>query len=327
MPSSTERPIIPKNYDELREQYERLIYKVLLKYNKVERNFEDLCQDVWRRLLQADLLKRFEEKVQLQAPKVLTAVQACDFLGVSWDQWCAAMWAYHKGQPRKNKDGTRKRCRRKKGRWMPTPINLAEFQAQGLAGYATKTALFAFEDVIQLTLEKRTKSGKTRRAFRVMGRDVRNGVVVGESRPEGFLKFPKARVTRLQFQNYLIMSVLNHYANFCRTQDRRHKERPYTPPAHMEGEGIIWESTLPDKKPSADTMVALGEARRMLSETLHECADGVKCCKPIKEHESEVFTSLENGATLMQALKSSSLPPKVCKSVVDTVRPLAREFS
>lgn len=327
MPSSF-GGLVPENYEELQRQYGALIYKLLWKYNKIERNLEDLHSYVWMKILEARLLNRFEERVQDQVPKVLTAVEACDFLGISWEQWIAAMWGYHKGHSKKNKDGSRKRGRRKRGHWMPIPINIAEFQVMGVTGFAAKTALFAFEDIIQLTLDRRTKNGGIRKTFRVMGRDVRDGIVAGESRPEGFLKFPEVRVTKLQFQNYLVMAVLNHYANFCRTQERRHKERPYTPPAYMRDEDSPhWESTLPDKKPSVDTMIALSEARQMLSETLHECLDGVESCKPIEEHENEVFTSLENGASLMQALRKAELPPKVCKSVLETVRPLAREFS
>jgi len=319
MPSS-HVSVIPKNYDELERQYGRLIYSVLLKANKIERNFEDLHSYIWMKLIEARLLLRFEAKIQRQTPKVLSATQACDFLGVSWQQWESAMWSYHKGQPRKRKDGTRKPGPRKRGHWMPTPINLMEFQVQGLFGYNAKTALVAFEDVIRLTLEEKT--------FRKMGRDVQDGVVVGESRPEGYLKFPEVKPTKAQFQNYLVMAVLNHYANFCRTQERRHKERPYTPPAYKRNEEApAWESTLPDKSANADTMIALDEARQMLSNTLHEHMVGLEGCKPVKETESKVFTSLENGASLMQALRNTELPPKVCKSVIDTVRPLAREFS
>jgi len=325
---SSDSPIIPKDYEELHRQYGPLVKNLLLKHNKVERNFEDLHSYVWVKILEAQVLTRFMEKVQSQTPKVMTAVEACDFLGVSWSQWVFAMMGYHKGHSRRNKDGSRKRGRRKKSHWMPTPINLAAFEAQGLLGYTAKTALFAFEDIIQLTLESRTKGGKIKRAFRSMGRDVRDGVVVGESRPEGYLKFPPVKVTRTQFQNYLTLAVLNHFANFCRTQSRRHKERPQTPPAYLRDEpSPAWESTLPDKSTTVDTMIALDEARQMLSETLHECMDGVQTCKPIEEHESEVFTSLENGASLMQALRRSELPPKVRKSVLETVRPLIREYS
>jgi hypothetical protein len=329
-PTPSEGSVIPKNYNELQKQYGALIYKLLFKYNKVERNMEDLHSYVWVKLLEANLLDRFNDYVLRQTPKVLSALECCDLLGVSWGQWITAMWSYHKGDPLTyDKNGAI--LSRRQGRWMPTPINLAEFQARGLAGYSAKSALFAFSDIIQLSLdEKRFKSGKLRGAFRLMGREVDPlGQVLGDDRPEGLIKLPDIHVTKAQFRNYLTMAVLNHYANFCRTAERRHKERPYTPPAYLsEDDAPSWEATLPDLQSSdADTVLALSEARQMLSTTLHECLDGIVSCKPVAEHESEVFSMLENGSTLMQALRDTNLPPKVRNAVLDTIRPLAVGFS
>jgi len=327
-PTPSEGSVVPKNYDELQKQYGALIYKLLLKYNKVERNMEDLHSYVWVKILEASLLERFEDYVSRQTPKVLSALECCVFLGVSWGQWITAMGSYHVGEAR----GTDQygNVRRRQGRWMPTPINLAEFEARGLPGYSAKSALFAFDDIVRLSVDEvRLNNGKIRRPFRVMGRDIDSeGRVVGETRPEGLIKFPDVHVTKAQFRNYLATAVLNHYANFCRTAERRHKERPVTLPAFLrEDDAPSWESTLPDQQAGADTMLALAEARQMLSATLHECLDGVPSCKPVAEHETEVFSMLENGSSLMQALRDSNLPPKVRNAVLDTIRPLAADFA
>jgi hypothetical protein len=322
-PKSSEGPVVPQSFTELQQQYGPLIHKLLCKYNKIERNMEDLHSHVWMKLLEANLLERFEEHVQRQAPKVLTAIEACDFLGVSWKQWTVAMSAYHKGTVVKDILGLPTK-RRKKGRWMPTPINIDAVR------YNSKDAMFAFDDIIQLSLDERAPDGTIRRAFKVMGRQIDSeGNVVAETRPEGCAKFPDVPVTKAQFRNYLTMAVLNHYANFCRTEARRHKERPHTPPAYLrdDADAPAWESTLPDTSHAdVDTMMALAEARKMLSETLHECVDGVTLCKPIEEHETEVFAMLEEGASLMQALRASDLPSRVRNAVLDTIRPLAPEF-
>lgn len=316
--------VIPEDYNDLQRQYGTLIYKTLLKANKVDRNFEDLLGYVWMKLLEARLLDRFKEHVQRQIPKVLTALQVCDFFGISWSQWIVAMGAYHKGVPSKYRwDG--KIIARKKGRWMPTPINLAEFKAQGLAGYASKDALFDLEDIVKLSLdEKRLKNGNIRGAFLIMGREVRDGVIVGGERPEGYLKFPEVKTTRTQFKNYLLRAVMNHYANFCRTQNRKHKERPQISTGE---EAIIWENTLPDSKAvGTDNQVALKEAQKLLSETLREYLEGIQSDKEIEEYELEIFTSLGDGTSLMRALRNSDLPPKICKSIFETVRPRVNEF-
>jgi hypothetical protein len=325
---SSDGSVVPKNYDELQKQYGPLIYKLLLKHNKVDANLEELHSYVWMKLLEARLLERFEDSVLNKTPSVLSALEVCDLLGVSWRQWSTAMWAYHKGDPTAyDQDGNI--VARRRGRWMPTPINITAFQARGLFGYSAKSALFAFEDIIQLSIdEKRFKNGSIRKAFRLMGREINAaGSVLAETREDGHIKLPDVPVTKAQFRNYLTMAVLNHYANFCRTEVRRHKERPHTPSPHADDDAPSWEATLPDvRHTDADTMVALAEARKMLSDTLHECMEGVPSCKPIDVHEVEVLTMLENGASLMQALRDSDLPPKVCSAILDTIRPMAHEF-
>jgi hypothetical protein len=329
-PTPSDGSTIPKNYDELQKQYGVHISKLLLKYNKVERNQEDLHSHIWMKLMESKLLERFEDYVSRQTPKVLLAVECCDFLGISWGQWVTAMWAHHKGDPLTYaEDG--KILSRRQGRWMPTPINLAEFQARGLVGFTSKSALFDFSDIVRLSIdERRTKSGELRGAFRLRGRKISSqGQVLSADRPEGLIKFPDIHITKAQFRNYLSRAILNHYANFCRTAERRHKERPYIPPGYAtEDDSQSWESTLPDlQQCSADTVLALAEARQVLSDTLHECLDGVVSCKPVAEHEIEVFAMLENGSSLMQALRDTNLPPKVQNAVLDTIRPWAADFA
>jgi hypothetical protein len=47
----------------------------------------------------------------------------------------------------------------------------------------------------------------------------------------------------------------------------------------------------------------------------------------VAEHEIEVFAMLENGSSLMQALRDTNLPPKVQNAVLDTIRPWAADFA
>jgi hypothetical protein len=328
-PKPSEGSVVPKNYDEMQQQYGPLIYKLLCKYNKIDRNMEDLHSYVWVKLLEANLLERFDDYVQRQTPKTLTAIEACDFLGVSWKQWVSAMYAYHKGVMKRDLLGFPVRSRRNRGPWMPMPINIDEAQARHSLGYNEKGATYSFMDIIRISLDERGPDGRIRRTFKVMGQAIdSDGKVIAASRPEGLLNVPGVTVTKAQFRNYLTMAVLNHYANFCRTEVRRHKERPHTPPAYLRDEDApTWESTLPDPHHSdSDTVVALAQARKMLSDTLHECADGVTLCKPIEEHEIEVFAMLADGASLMQALRDTELPSRVRTAVLDTIRPLAPEF-
>lgn len=318
-PKSSEGFSVPRTYNELQQQYGSHIHKLLYRFNKVDRNFEDLHNTIWLKLMEAKLLERFEEHIARQVPKVLNAIEACDLLGISWQQWRAAMHTYHRGLPSlRDEDGDV--IARKRGRWMPTPINAEEFRAKGVEGYASKSALFSFLDVIQLTLEERV-NGVVRRPFRVMGRKIdQDGNVVSDTRPEGEIKIPEVKVTPSQFRNYLSMAVLNHYANFCRTVKRRHKERPHTPSVHQE-DPVSWEASLQDDKVvPADTILELNEARGILQETIEECMDGTVTCVPLAEQGAEVLRRLQEGQNLTQALKGTNIPNGVRDAVLETLR-------
>lgn len=319
MASKSEGFSVPRTYTELQQQYGVYIYKLLNRFNKVERNFEDLHNTIWLKIMEAKFLERFEEHIDRQVPKVLNAIEACDLLGVSWQQWRAAMHTHHKGLVSLiDEEGNA--VERRRGRWMPTPINVEEFKAKGVEGYASKNALFSFLDVIQLTLEERI-NGVIRRPFRVMGRMIdAEGNVVADTRPEGDIKIQKVLVTPSQFRNYLSMAVLNHYANFCRTVKRRHKERPHTPSVQQE-DPVAWEATLQDQKVvPADTVLELEEAREILKQTIDECMDGVPDCKPSAERGEEVLSKLKDGVTLDHALRRSDIPTRIRDVILDTLR-------
>lgn len=300
--TKSDGPIIPKTYEELQEFYGDHVRNLLNRYNKVERNLDDLHGYIWVKILEARLLERFQDYVSRQVPRVLTGLQATELLGISWKQWIAAMKDFHvKGR----------------GTWMPTPINDLEFQARGERGHLEKDALYSFVDVLKLTLEQ-YRDGEWRLPFRIMGRHVENGEIVGGERPEGYIKIPENKVTSSQFRNYLTMAVLNHYANFCRTLDRRHKERPVTIKTQ---EQPIWESTLVDgNQASPETKATLNEARKIINTALSQYS------KDMTEEtvEDVIFSRLSDGSSLMQALKEAQIPPRVRKAVFRALRPYVR---
>jgi DNA-directed RNA polymerase specialized sigma24 family protein len=317
---------IPKSYEELQQNWGKFIFDLLQRINKIQRNMDDLYQQIWLKLIEADFLTRFDDYKQTQMPKVLSAVDSCDLLGVTWVQWVTAMGLHHNGIPVLDEYG--KVISRKKGRWMPTPINIAEFEAAGLAGYTSMAALYAFEDVIRLSFEThRCANGSLRRAFKKMGQDVRGGLLYGSERPEGAAKLPAVRVTKSMFKNYLAMAVGNHFANYCRTEFRRHKERPFQQPTFVEDDAPFWETALPDPKAvKSDTMVALSQAKQILSNTLFECLEGVQTPKKPEDHATEMFRHLYSGASLKQALCRMDLPPTVRSAVLNTIRPMAESY-
>lgn len=83
---------LPRNYDELVRVSGGFIAKRIAWHNKVGRNYEDLSQDVWLRLVGAQVLERFVAgAAALRWPDRLTVAQAIAFLGLTPQQWACAV--------------------------------------------------------------------------------------------------------------------------------------------------------------------------------------------------------------------------------------------
>jgi DNA-directed RNA polymerase specialized sigma24 family protein len=80
---------LPRNFDELVAQYGDYIAKQVERYNKVDRNFEDLFQEIWVKLMESNLLEKFAQKAQETLPPTMTTVEACAFLGIDFSGWDA----------------------------------------------------------------------------------------------------------------------------------------------------------------------------------------------------------------------------------------------
>ncbi len=305
MQSSTENFTVPKDYDEFQARYGAHIKKLLIRSNQFQTNFDDLHSYVWVKLLEAKFLERFQEYVERLRPKWLEATQVCDFLGVSWQQWVDALVASHTG---------------KRPFWMPTPVNVAEYNIQGIPWYDSRTAKYAFDDILEVSCgEWDPSSGERYWAFEHWGFDVVGGVVKGERRPEVYLKYPTQCPTANLFKNYLNRAVGNHWANFCRTTKRRHKERPQNPQGD-EGHLTSWEDTLVEsKQPSMEIKLQLTEARGIMRSVLHTCLQDFDIPSGADE-EGKIFALLEQGVSLFQALKQCGFPTKVRKSVIRSIR-------
>jgi hypothetical protein len=299
---------VPRDYNDMEKKYGAFVASLVTRYNKVGRNFRDLHHHIWMKLLEADVIQKYMDLIETQVPKTMTAVQACAFLGINFNQWRTAMWAFHKQDPVYDKTGVE--IGRRQGHWMPTPINLAEFQARGLKGYSAKTALFDFEDILKLASdEKVLKNGNVRGAF------AKSGPIQ--------LEGPKA--TKSHFQAYLARAIHNTFANWCRTTERRHKERPadmFSQFRPQVDDPTPWESRLEDTgAPCQETLAALHEAKARISSSLVRGMRDVPSCKPVEDHEGELFTMLEEGYTLQEVVKRLDIPDRVRRAVLNSVAP------
>ncbi len=82
---------VPCDYDAMVQEYGTYVTKTVTRYNKVDRNLKDLLQDVWAKLVGSRLLEKFVEGAARRLPSTMTALEACEFLGVSFPQWCGTL--------------------------------------------------------------------------------------------------------------------------------------------------------------------------------------------------------------------------------------------
>jgi len=73
---------LPRNFDELATEYGDYIAKQVERYNKVDRNFEDLFQAIWLKLMESNLLEKFAKKARATLPPTMTTVEASAYLGI-----------------------------------------------------------------------------------------------------------------------------------------------------------------------------------------------------------------------------------------------------
>lgn len=316
---------IPSNYDELFRDYGAFIAAAVRKHNKVGRNFDEMYAHVQMRLVEKDVISLFMQNVAEKLPQRMTAVQACEFLGVKWKQWEVKMWTYHAGDPIYSKDRTRIIGRRQGG-WMPTPINSDEFRtriieqnekraAKGLApkvmpdcpGCQSKNAIFDIDDIITLsTDETLLKNGTVRGAFAKQGPCVR----------------PEMKATKAHFQAYLSKSIYSDFANWCRTYARKwSQDRPMY---HREGDNndANWEADLiAPGGARQETQAVLREAVTKLSETLYENMKGADTlkCKPVAQTEMQMYELLERGVPLPEVLRKLDVPERVRRAVLKSI--------
>lgn len=83
---------LPRNYDELAEQYGGYIAQQVARYNKVDRNFEDLFQSIWLKLIECDVLRKFAIRASTTLPSTMTATEVCAYLGITESAWGNVMY-------------------------------------------------------------------------------------------------------------------------------------------------------------------------------------------------------------------------------------------
>lgn len=92
---------LPASYAELYTRYEPYVARVVRRYDKVGRNFEDIVQTVWTNLIQSKVLEKFRSSVKIEERlgPTLTAREAAAYLEIPWSSFCFSVWRSVLGEP------------------------------------------------------------------------------------------------------------------------------------------------------------------------------------------------------------------------------------
>ncbi len=85
---------VPKNYDSFYREYRVFVERTLNRYIKPcpSQQIEDVKQHIWLKLVESRTIEKFVEKAKYRKiPAKLTATEAVEYLGITWDQWMGLM--------------------------------------------------------------------------------------------------------------------------------------------------------------------------------------------------------------------------------------------
>lgn len=86
---------IPENYESLYDAFSPFVTRLVTRYNRVTSNFEDLLQHVWLKLVEVDVIHKYNTSSSL--PKRLTAKQFASVVGMEWPTLKRHLHRFHVG--------------------------------------------------------------------------------------------------------------------------------------------------------------------------------------------------------------------------------------
>jgi hypothetical protein len=254
------------------EQFGAFIIHLIAKRNKVTRNSREIVQELFTQLQEAHLIEKFFDQARDSVPETMTAAQAFRVCGVKWDAFRYALWTFRVGSPvgeeprdRFRKSGGRPEVTRKKTQWMPTPVS---------GGVQSLKAVYRTEDILRLS-------------------------EMGYFKKVGVKEMPYPKPTRKHFQHYLSVAVNNRFKNFCRGEERHHKERVWDTFSELRpavDDPTPWENRLPD----------LGACNQEASAELSLLISKIEK-SPAKALKNELFELLGDGYDLEVAIDKLTL--------------------
>lgn len=178
---------LPRTFDEMFREFGDFIAKKVASYNKVQRNFEDLYQEVCCKLIGSDLLNRFVERQARTLPRTMYAREAAAIMGVSFDTFQGILcWKHHNG------------------------MDDDENMGPGL-DFGTVDGKSMFDDHAVFNTSD----------IRDLDEVTENLSSLDHVRVPRSITWP---LQALGFRAYLTQAIHNHFANWCRTRSRKYRD-------------------------------------------------------------------------------------------------------
>jgi len=341
---------LPRTYEGLADKYGKYIAKQVERYNKVDRNFEDLFQSIWVKLMESDILNKFAARARADLPPTMTVMEACSYLGVE----------YHPGWQNVARASKALRERMPK---IPVPIEGSWFSRVAVvrtadiirldrSGYIRKRRYDRISDSKgfgdKMTVEEACaylgvdfhpfwhnlmRAAKNERTERHVSNTrlpypiepisgtllsrkavlvTRDVVALDES---GYLRRrPLERVrpklSARGFKSYLSRAIHNHFANFCRTTSRRYKEH-VLPPTTIIGSTSAGYCYAGKSETGTAWEGALLEAMISAEDAVDVVSEIRKAhVDPNTPRGTEVLDIMAQGYTIREALERIDQPPR-----------------
>ena len=99
---------IPTSNQDLATMYNKYIIDQVVRLNRRSENTADICQSVWLRLVEANIVAKFHARAAKSRPEALTTEEVCLHLGIAVEDWTVAQSRYQAGD--------------RTIAWMPAPI-------------------------------------------------------------------------------------------------------------------------------------------------------------------------------------------------------------
>lgn len=260
---------IPKDNEELFRDYLPFMRQVIARSNKVNLYTQDVEQHLFMKICESNIPSAYrahlERKRMASLPSTMTGKEAADFLGIKWPAFKVAIWRGRYGDVRK--DGTRR-----------PKVDLPTEPVEG--HWSHPLTVWRIEDILRM-----------------------RGYFKSADPSAPAYHIEEVKPTKAHFMAYLSRSIKNHFANWCRTHQRRYgSERVQNP---ME-DGTPWEATLKDK------VMPSGEPWMVLQKTV----------ETIKTYPygDDVLGMLGDGYSLPEVVSRMKLPRSFLTHVRETAR-------